>query len=116
MLELDGQELTLAQVAASRAASNTFRFLRPRAPASSDRGESWNRSSTKAVPSMGVNTGFGKLSDSTSPIQLRELQLNLVRQSLVWPRCAALEAEARTMLLLRAKRSWPKVSAVAGPS
>jgi histidine ammonia-lyase len=51
----------------------------------------------------GVNTGFGKLSDvSIQPLELRELQVNLVRSHACGFGNPLSVAEARAMLLLRA--------------
>lgn len=51
----------------------------------------------------GVNTGFGKLSDVTIPLErLRQLQTNLVRSHAIGVGAPLSEAESRAMMLLRA--------------
>jgi histidine ammonia-lyase len=103
MLELNGQRLTLDQVAAiangrERVALATEARVRCEASrAIVVRIVEENR----AV--YGVNTGFGKLSDvRIDPGQLRELQLNLVRSHSCGLGNPLSEAESRAMLLLRA--------------
>ena len=80
MLELDGQRLSLAQVAAVARGTEQVSL-------SSAARERVERSRTvverivaEGRTVYGVNTGFGKLSDvHIARSQLRELQLNLVR-------------------------------------
>ncbi len=103
MLELDGQELTLAQVAAVASGTDHVSL----APAARARVEQSRRVVEQIVDEgravYGVNTGFGKLSDVHIPkSQLRELQLNLVRSHSCGVGAPLSEAEARAMLLLRA--------------
>jgi histidine ammonia-lyase len=103
MLELDGQRLTLKQVAAVASGDEQATL----SPAARVRVEQSRRVVEKIVAEgrvvYGVNTGFGKLSDVhiESP-QLRELQLNLVRSHSCGLGAPLSEAEARSMLLLRA--------------
>src|SRR5438445_4872169 len=103
MLELDGQRLSLAQVAAVARGEERLAL----ATAARARVEQ----SRKVVENIvaegrtvyGVNTGFGKLSDvHIEPTQLRELQLNLVRSHSCGLGPPLSESEARAMLLLRA--------------
>ena len=103
MLELDGQKLSLQEVAdvARRAERVTL------APGARARAESARRAVEKILAEervvYGVNTGFGKLSDvHIPPSELRDLQLNLVRSHACGVGPAISEAEARAMLLLRA--------------
>src|SRR5882724_11931500 len=103
MLELDGQELTLAQVAAVASGIEHVSL----SPAARARVERSRRVVEQIVDEgravYGVNTGFGKLSDLHIPkSQLRELQLNLVRSHSCGLGAPLSEAEARAMLLLRA--------------
>jgi histidine ammonia-lyase len=103
MLELDGQRLTLKQVAAVASGDEHVTL----SPAARGRVEQSRRVVEKIVAEgrvvYGVNTGFGKLSDvHIEPAQLRELQLNLVRSHSCGLGAPLSEAEARSMLLLRA--------------
>ena len=103
MLELDGQRLSLAQVAAVASGEVQVSF----ATAARDRVERSRRVVEQIVDEgrtvYGVNTGFGKLSDvHIERSQLRELQLNLVRSHACGVGAPLSEAEARAMLLLRA--------------
>jgi histidine ammonia-lyase len=103
MLQLDGQRLSLAQVAAV-AAGREHIALSPDARA---RVEASRRIVEKIVAEertvYGINTGFGKLSDvHIQQSQLRELQLNLVRSHSCGLGQPLSIDEARAMLLLRA--------------
>ncbi|HVF28474.1 MAG TPA: histidine ammonia-lyase [Pyrinomonadaceae bacterium] len=103
MLELDGQPLTLEQVAAvARGAERV---------ALSGGARMRMKASRRAIERIvkaervvyGVNTGFGKLSDYSIPAEeLRELQLNLVRSHACGIGPPLSEAETRAMMLLRA--------------
>src|SRR5215208_635345 len=80
MLELDGQRLTLGEVARVARGEGSVSL----AAAARGRMESARAAVERIVAESrvvyGVNTGFGKLSDVTVPAdELRELQLNLVR-------------------------------------
>jgi len=103
MLELNGQRLSLQQVA--DVANGRERVtLSPMARA---RVEESRRVVEQIVAEgrtvYGVNTGFGRLSDvSIEPSQLRELQLNLVRSHSCGLGAPLSEPEARAMLLMRA--------------
>lgn len=103
MFELNGQRLTLQEVA-EVAAGREHVSLSPDARARC-------LESRRVVEEIvaegrtvyGVNTGFGKLSDvCIEPSQLRELQLNLVRSHSCGLGSPLSDLEARAMLLLRA--------------
>jgi histidine ammonia-lyase len=103
MLELDGQRLSLAQVAGVARGAEQVRL----AEAARERIERARRIVEKIVDEgrvvYGVNTGFGKLSDvHIAPSELRELQLNLVRSHACGVGPALSEGETRALLLLRA--------------
>ncbi len=103
MLALNGQSLTLeqiAEVAQGRLQVTLADEARERMSASRRIVEDIT-SSGRIV--YGVNTGFGKLSDVHIPAsELRELQLNLVRSHACGVGRALSEEETRAMLLLRA--------------
>ena len=103
MLELNGQTLSLEQIASvargdervSLAAEARARIEASRALVESIVEEG------RVV--YGVNTGFGKLSDYSIPrAELHELQLNLVRSHSCGVGTPLSEAETRAMMLLRA--------------
>ena len=103
MIELDGQQLTLEEVA--RVARGEERV----SLADSARGRmgaaraSVERIVAESRVVYGVNTGFGKLSDVTVPgDELRELQLNLVRSHACGVGDPLSVEETRAMMLLRA--------------
>jgi histidine ammonia-lyase len=103
MLELDGQRLSLAQVAAVASGKEHVSL----SPAARARVAQSRRVVEQIVAEgrtvYGVNTGFGKLSDvHIERPQLRELQLNLVRSHSCGVGSPLSEMEARAMLLLRA--------------
>src|SRR5205807_5554351 len=103
MLELDGQRLSLAQVAAVARGEERLAL----ATAARARVEESRRVVEKIVAEgrtvYGVNTGFGKLSDvHIEPTQLRETQLNLVRSHSCGLGPPLSESEVRALLLLRA--------------
>jgi histidine ammonia-lyase len=103
MLELNGQQLTLEQIA-------DVAFGREHVSLADEARERLLRSHQiveeivkQGRTVYGVNTGFGKLSDvSIQESQLGELQLNLVRSHACGLGPALSEPEARAMLLLRA--------------
>ena len=103
MLELDGQRLSLNQIAAvARGEEQVALSTRARL-----RAEESRRVVETIVAAgrtvYGVNTGFGKLSDvHIEPSQLRQLQLNLVRSHSCGLGSPLSEAETRAMMLLRA--------------
>jgi len=103
MLELDGQKLSLDQVASVASGEEQVVL----AAAARQRVEESHRVVESIVAAgrtvYGVNTGFGKLSDvSIEPSQLRQLQLNLVRSHGVGLGQPLSQIEARAMMLLRA--------------
>jgi histidine ammonia-lyase len=103
MLELDGQRLTLEEVA--RVARGDERVAL--AESARERMGASRRVVERIVAESrvvyGVNTGFGKLSDVTvSADELRELQLNLVRSHSCGVGEPLSEEETRAMMLLRA--------------
>ena len=103
MIHLNGQKLTLQQIA-------DVAFGREQVTLAEDartRAEKARQVVEQIVAAgrtvYGVNTGFGKLSDvSIQSSELRELQLNLVRSHSCGLGTPLSEAEARAMLLLRA--------------
>jgi histidine ammonia-lyase len=103
MLELDGQRLSLNQIAAvAKGEEQVALSIGARL-----RAEESRRVVEKIVAAgrtvYGVNTGFGKLSDvHIEPSQLRQLQLNLVRSHSCGLGSPLSEAETRAMMLLRA--------------
>jgi len=103
MLELDGQQLTLGEVA--RVARGEERVSL--ASSARERMSASRRVVERIVAESrvvyGVNTGFGKLSDViVPPDELRELQLNLVRSHSCGVGQPLSEEETRAMILLRA--------------
>lgn len=103
MLTLDGQSLTLEQIAdvANGSLSVTLAASARQRIEASRRIVEEITSSGRVV--YGVNTGFGKLSDVHIPhSELRALQLNLVRSHACGVGRVLPEDETRAMLLLRA--------------
>ncbi len=103
MLELDGQRLSLDQVAAIANGQEQVTL----APSARLRAEEARRVVETIVAAgrtvYGVNTGFGKLSDvHIEPSQLQQLQVNLVRSHSCGLGLPLSEAETRAMMLLRA--------------
>jgi histidine ammonia-lyase len=103
MLELNGQRLTLEQVAEVASGREHVTLT----AAARLRAEESRRVVEQIVAEgrtvYGVNTGFGKLSDVRIELsQLGELQLNLVRSHACGLGSPLSEREARAMLLLRA--------------
>ncbi len=103
MLELDGQKLSLNQIAAVAKGEEQVSLSR----AARVRAEDSRRVVETIVAAgrtvYGVNTGFGKLSDvHIEPSQLQQLQLNLVRSHSCGLGSPLSEAETRAMMLLRA--------------
>src|SRR5258707_3961199 len=103
MLELDGQRLSLAQIAAvARGDEQVSLTSVARARAEQSR-KVVEQIVAEGRTVYGVNTGFGKLSDvHIEKSQFRELQLNLVRSHSCGLGGPLYEAESRAMLLLRA--------------
>src|SRR6266576_3550501 len=103
MLELDGQRLSLARIAAVASAQESVSL----SSSARQRVEKSRKVVEKIVAEgrtvYGVNTGFGRLSDMRiDPAELRALQLNLVRSHACGLGPPLSIAEARAMLLLRA--------------
>jgi histidine ammonia-lyase len=103
MLELDGQALSLEEVAAvARGRAGVSLAASARARMGESRGII-ERIVAEARVVYGVNTGFGKLSDVTiAPEELSALQLNLVRSHACGVGPPLSEEETRAMVLLRA--------------
>jgi len=103
MLQLNGQSLTIQQIA-DVAARREHVGLAPEARERAER----SRAVVEQIVAQGrtvygVNTGFGKLSDvSIDQADLRQLQLNLVRSHSCGLGDPLSDEEARAMLLLRA--------------
>ena len=103
MLELDGQKLSLNQVAAVAKGEEQVAL----AAAARLRAAHSRRVVEKIVAEgrtvYGVNTGFGRLSDiQIEPSQLSQLQLNLVHSHSCGLGPPLSDIEARAMMLLRA--------------
>src|ERR687884_2267633 len=103
MLELNGQPLSLEQVAAVARGDEQVSL----GAAARERVEAARAFVERIVAEerivYGVNTGFGKLSDYiVPPDELRELQLNLVRSHASGVGAPLALEEARAMMLLRA--------------
>jgi histidine ammonia-lyase len=103
MLELDGQRLSLSQIASVSRGEEQVSL----SAAARQRVDTSRRIVEKIIAAgrtvYGVNTGFGKLSDvRIEDSQLRELQLNLVRSHSCGLGLPLSIEEARAMLLLRA--------------
>src|SRR5438874_11300024 len=103
MLELDGQRLSLARIAAVASGQESVSLSN----SARQRVEKSRLIVEKIVAEgrtvYGVNTGFGRLSDMRiDKAELRELQLNLVRSHACGLGPPLSIAEARAMLLLRA--------------
>ena len=103
MLELDGQRLSLARIAAAASGQESVSLSN----SARQRVEKSRLIVEKIVAEgrtvYGVNTGFGRLSDMRiDSAELRELQLNLVRSHACGLGPPLSIAEARAMLLLRA--------------
>jgi histidine ammonia-lyase len=103
MLELNGQSLSLEQVAAiARGAERVTLGVAARARVEAARAVVERIVAEERVV-YGVNTGFGKLSDYiVPPAELRALQLNLVRSHAAGVGPPLPVQEVRAMLLLRA--------------
>ena len=103
MLALNGQRLTLKQVAEVASGRESV-TLAGEARARVERSRAVVENILQQGRTVyGVNTGFGKLSDvRIEPENLRQLQLNLVRSHSCGLGQPLSEAEARAMMLLRA--------------
>ncbi|HEV3468395.1 MAG TPA: histidine ammonia-lyase [Pyrinomonadaceae bacterium] len=102
MLELDGQSLSLEEVARVARGGAVSLAAAARRRMEESRGVV-ERIIAESRVVYGVNTGFGKLSDvSIAPEELRALQLNLVRSHACGVGPALSEEETRAVMLLRA--------------
>ncbi len=103
MLELNGQRLTLQQIAdVANGREHVTLAAEARQRAEESR-RVVERIVTEGRTVYGVNTGFGKLSDVRIDVSaLRDLQLNLVRSHSCGLGPPLTEVESRAMLLLRA--------------
>src|SRR6185369_5596729 len=103
MLELDGQRLSLAQIAAVAANKESISLSNAARERVAQSREVVERIVVEGRPVYGVNTGFGRLSDvRIERHELRELQLNLVRSHACGLGDPLSIAEARAKVLLRA--------------
>src|SRR4051812_14871828 len=103
MLELDGQRLSLAQIAAVAARSETVSLSGSARERAEKSREVVERIVAEGHTVYGVNTGFGRLSDvRIEASELRDLQLNLVRSHACGLGDPLSIEEARAMVLLRA--------------
>jgi histidine ammonia-lyase len=103
MIELDGQRLSLAQIAAIASGKEQVSLAAPARARVEQSRKVVEQIVDEGRTVYGVNTGFGKLSDvHIQRSQLRELQLNLVRSHSCGLGAPLSQAEARAMLLLRA--------------
>ncbi|MBD0371046.1 MAG: histidine ammonia-lyase [Pyrinomonadaceae bacterium] len=103
MLELDGQRLSLEEVARVACGEEGVRLSDNARERVHDARRSVERIIAEGRVVYGVNTGFGKLSDVHIPQdELRELQLNLVRSHACGVGRPLSEMETRAMMLLRA--------------
>ncbi|HEX8353169.1 MAG TPA: histidine ammonia-lyase, partial [Pyrinomonadaceae bacterium] len=103
MLELDGQALTLDEVARVARGEGEVSLAAPARARVEAARLTVERIVAESRVVYGVNTGFGKLSDVTVPAdELRELQLNLVRSHACGVGPPLSEGETRAMMLLRA--------------
>src|SRR6266852_508659 len=102
-MELSGQQISLAEIAAVALGDSPVRIsasARPRIVASR---KVIDEIVARDIVVYGVNTGFGKLADVRIPHdELRELQLNLVRSHACGIGPPLSEPEVRAMMLLRA--------------
>ena len=103
MLELDGQKLSLAQIAAVAFGEEHVGLSAGARQRLDDSRGVVEKIIAEGRTVYGVNTGFGRLSEVKIPAnELRELQLNLVRSTACGVGPPLSEAETRAMLLLRA--------------
>jgi histidine ammonia-lyase len=103
MLELDGQSLTLEEVARAARGDEPVRLAEAARGRMKAARQTVERIVAESRVVYGVNTGFGKLSDVTvAADELRELQINLVRSHACGVGDPLPEDETRAMMLLRA--------------
>jgi histidine ammonia-lyase len=103
MIELVGQRLSLAQIAAVASGNEAVSLAASARQRVEKAREIVERIVAEGRTVYGVNTGFGRLSDvRIDPAELRDLQLNLVRSHACGLGDPLSIAEARAMVLLRA--------------
>src|SRR5216110_294092 len=103
MIELTGQRLSLAEIAAVASGKESVSLLNSARQRAEKSREVVERIVAEGRTVYGVNTGFGRLSDvRIEPNELRDLQLNLVRSHACGLGSPLSISEARAMLLLRA--------------
>lgn len=103
MLELDGQRLTLQQIAAVARGEDQVSLADSARSRAGEARSVVERIVAEGRTVYGVNTGFGKLSDvHIDATQLSTLQLNLVRSHSCGVGQPLSESEARALVLLRA--------------
>ena len=103
MLELNGQQLSLAQIAAVARGDETVGLSRPARERIAASRLVVEKIVAEGRTVYGVNTGFGRLSDvRIEPQELRALQVNLVRSHACGLGSPLSIREGRAMLLLRA--------------
>jgi histidine ammonia-lyase len=102
-LLIDGNSLTIADVAAVADAQRSVRLAPPARERMLRTRAIVEGLAARGEPVYGVTTGFGKLSDiAIPPDQLAQLQVNLVRSHAVGVGPRMPEREVRGMMLLRA--------------
>jgi histidine ammonia-lyase len=102
-VELNGQALTLEQIAAVAIGDEHVAISTPARPRIAASRKVIEQIVARDAVIYGVNTGFGKLSDVRVPQdELRQLQLNLVRSHACGIGQPLSEPEVRAMMLLRA--------------
>jgi histidine ammonia-lyase len=102
-VELNGQALTLEQIAAVAIGDEHVAISPPARPRIAASRKVIEEIVARDTVVYGVNTGFGKLSDVRVPQDdLRQLQLNLVRSHACGIGEPLSQAEVRAMMLLRA--------------
>jgi histidine ammonia-lyase len=102
-VELNGQALTLEQIAAVSICGEHVTIARSVAPRIAASRKLIEQIVARDAVVYGVNTGFGKLSDVRVPAnELCQLQLNLVRSHACGIGPALSDPEVRAMMLLRA--------------
>jgi histidine ammonia-lyase len=102
-VELNGQALTLEQIAAVAIGDEHVAISPPARPRIAASRKVIEQIVARDSVVYGVNTGFGKLSDVRVPQdELRQLQLNLVRSHACGIGAPLSEPEVRAMMLLRA--------------
>lgn len=103
MLELDGQKLTLEELASVASATLEVVLSSPARERMQASRQVIERVIREGRTVYGVNTGFGKLSDvHISPSELEQLQLNLVRSHSCGVGPPLSQKETRALMLLRA--------------